>query len=109
MRKGRDRVVMKREFERVLTLQERQPLYMKGIALTQIGELAANQPVAIIGEDEVYYELRLGNMSAFVRKGQGTVEKMKLTTLVHKERLAAVQTLKKLRFTRMLTCKAVLF
>ena len=86
---------MKREFERVLTLQERQPIYMKGAALTQIGELAANQPVAITGEDEVYYELRLGNMSAFVRKGQGTVEKKKIMTLVHTERLAAVHTLQK--------------
>ena len=81
---------MKREFERVLTLHERQPIYMKGAAFTQIGELAANQPVAITGEDEAYYELRLGNMPVFVRKGQGTVEKKKLTTLVHTERLGAV-------------------
>ena len=92
---GTDRIVTKRVFERVLTLQERQPLYMKGASLTQIGELAENQPVAITGEDEVYYELRLGNMSAYVRKGKGTVEKQKIMTLVHRERLAAVQTQQK--------------
>ena len=34
-------------------------------------------------------------MTAFVRKGQATVEKMKLSTLVHTERLAAVHTLQK--------------
>lgn len=90
---GPERFVAKREFERVLTLQERQPIYMKGVALTQIGELAADQPVAITGEDEVYYELRLGNMAAFVRKGQGSVEKKKMMAVVHTERFAAVQTL----------------
>ena len=79
----------------MLTLQERQPIYMKGAALTQIGVLEANQPVAVTGEDEAYYELRLGNMTAFVRKGQATVEKKKLSTLVHTERLAAVHTLQK--------------
>lgn len=72
---GTDRIVTKRVFERVLTLQERQPLYMKGPSLTQIGELAENQPVAITGEDEVYYELRLGNMSAYVRKGRARLKK----------------------------------
>lgn len=91
----RDRFIMKKEFEQVLTLQERQPIYMKGAALKQIGELEANQPVAIVGEDEVYYELRLGNMSAFVRKGHGTVEQMKLSTVLHKERLAAILSLQK--------------
>ena len=92
---GREQFVTKRVFERVLTLQERQPIYMKGAALTQIGVLEANQPVAITGEDEAYYELRLGNMTAFVRKGQATVEKKKLSTLVHTERLAAVHALQK--------------
>ncbi len=91
----RDPFVTKRVFERVLTLQERQPIYMKGAALTQIGELEANQPVAITGEDEAYYELRLGNMTAFVRKGQATVEKKKLSTVLHTERFAAVHTLQK--------------
>ncbi|MBO0587966.1 polysaccharide deacetylase family protein [Sporosarcina sp. E16_8] len=90
-----ERFVAKREFERVLTLQERQPIYMKGAAMTQIGVLEANQPVAVTGEDEAYYELRLGNMTAFVRKGQAKVEKKKLSTLVHTERLAAVHTLQK--------------
>ena len=93
--KEAERFVTKRVFERVLTVQERQPIYMKGAALTQIGELEANQPVAITGEDETYYELRLGNMTAFVRKGQATVEKKKLSTVVHTERLAAVHTLQK--------------
>lgn len=91
----RNQFVTKRVFERVLTLQERQPIYMKGAAMTQIGVLEANQPVAVTGEDEAYYELRLGNMTAFVRKGQATVEKKKLTTLVHTERLAAVHALQK--------------
>ena len=90
-----ERFFTKREFERVLTLQERQPIYMKGAAMTQIGVLEANQPVAVTGEDEAYYELRLGNMTAFVRKGQATVEKKKLSTLVHTERFAAVETLQK--------------
>ena len=101
--------VAKRVFERVLTLQERQPIYMKGAAMTQIGVLEANQPVAVTGEDEAYYELRLGNMTAFVRKGQATVEKKKLLTVVDTERLAAVHALKKTWFTRMLTCRAALF
>jgi len=87
--------VAKRVFERVLTLQERQPIYMKGSAMIQIGVLEANQPVAVTGEDEAYYELRLGNMTAFVRKGQATVEKKKLLTVVHTERLAAVHALQK--------------
>jgi len=91
----RDQFVTKRVFERVLTLQERQPIYMKGEALTQIGELEANQPVAITGEDEAYYELRLGNMTAFVRKGPATVEKKKLLTVLHTERFAAIHTLQK--------------
>ncbi|MBO0603288.1 polysaccharide deacetylase family protein [Sporosarcina sp. E16_3] len=90
-----ERFVTKREFERVLILQERQPIYMKGNVVTQIGVLEANQPVAVTGEDEAYYELRLGNMTTFVRKGQARVEKKKLSTLVHTERLAAVHTLKK--------------
>lgn len=90
-----ERYVTKREFERVLILQERQPIYMKGAAMTQIGVLEANQPVAVTGEDEAYYELRLGNMTVFVRKGQATVEKKKLLTVVHTERLAAVHTMQK--------------
>ncbi|MFS0575086.1 polysaccharide deacetylase family protein [Sporosarcina sp. 179-K 3D1 HS] len=87
--------VIEREFERVLTLPERQPIYMKGEAFIQIGELEANQPVVVTGENEVYYELRLGNMTAFVRKGKETVEKKKLSTLVRTERFAAVSTLHK--------------
>ena len=92
---GTDRIVTKRVFERVLTLDERQPIYVKGVALTQVGELEANQPVAILGEDEAYYELRLGNSTAFVRKGQATVEKKRLSTLVATERLGAVHALQK--------------
>ncbi|WP_432361357.1 polysaccharide deacetylase family protein [Sporosarcina sp. UB5] len=92
---GTDRFVTKRVVERVLTLEERQPIYMKGAAFTRIGELVANQPVAITGEDEVYYELRLGNMPVYVRKGQGTVERKKLSTVVQTDRLAAVHSLQK--------------
>ncbi|MGE7545836.1 polysaccharide deacetylase family protein [Sporosarcina newyorkensis] len=83
------------EFERVLTLVERQPIYMKGATFIRIGELEANQPVAITGEDEEYYELRLGKIPVFVRKGQGTIEKKKLPVFVQTERLAAVKTLRK--------------
>ena len=79
---GTDRIVTKRVFERVLTLQERQPLYVKGASLTQIGELAENQPVAITGEDEAYYELRLGNSLPLSVRGRRTVEKKKISTLV---------------------------
>lgn len=82
----------KTEFEKVLTLQERQPMYMKETTFVKIGELEANQPVALIGEDEEYYELRLGKMSAFVRKGKASVEKRKLQTVGTAERIGAVKT-----------------
>ncbi|GKV67304.1 MULTISPECIES: polysaccharide deacetylase family protein [unclassified Sporosarcina] len=82
----------KTEFENVLTLQERQPMYMRETGFVKIGELEAGQPVAIMGEDEDYYELRLGKMSAYVRKGQANVEKRKLQTVKNSERLGAVKT-----------------
>jgi peptidoglycan/xylan/chitin deacetylase (PgdA/CDA1 family) len=89
---GREQLLVKREFERVLTLEKSQPLYMSGKSKSfiPIGELAAGEPVAITGEDETYYELQFGNMTAFVQKGLGTVEKKKLVTLAQTERLAAV-------------------
>ena len=71
---GREQVVQKKEFERVLTVDEQQPIYMKGAAFTQIGELAGNQPVSVTGEDEAYYELRLGNMPVFVRTMVGIAQ-----------------------------------
>ncbi|WP_301109993.1 polysaccharide deacetylase family protein [Sporosarcina sp.] len=84
----------KTEFEKVLILQERQPMYMRETTLVKIGELEAGQPVAIMSEDEDYYELRLGKMSAYVRKGQSVVEKRKLQTVGNTERLGAVNTLR---------------
>lgn len=85
-------LIVKREFERVLTLQQRQPIYMKEATFLQIGELEANQSVAIIDEDEDYYELRFGKMNVYIRKSQGTVERKKIPTLAQMERLGAVQT-----------------
>lgn len=88
-------LVTEREFEQVLTLQQRQPIYMKGDSFIKIGELEANQPVVIIGQDEAYYELRLGKITAFVRKEQAIVDRKKLTAFVHTERLAAIKTLQR--------------
>lgn len=104
--KEAERFLTKRVFERVLTVQERQPIYMKGAALTQIGELEADQPVAITGEDEAYYELRLGNMTAFVRKGQATVEKRGFRQLYIRSGWLRFIRCKKRQFTRMLICRA---
>lgn len=81
-----------REF---IILQERQPIYMKDTTFLKIGEIEANQPFAIIGEDEAYYELRLGKMAVFVRKGQAIVEKKKIMTSVHTEQHAAIKTQQK--------------
>ncbi|PIC62924.1 hypothetical protein CSV79_14620 [Sporosarcina sp. P13] len=86
-------VVSVREFERVLTLQERQPIYMRTENLIQIGVLEAGQPVAITGEDEAYYVLSLGKMAAFIPKGRGVVEKQKVLPSVYTERFASVETL----------------
>ncbi|MDV6379014.1 polysaccharide deacetylase family protein [Sporosarcina sp. GW1-11] len=88
-----ERMVSDREFERVLTLQERQPIYMMAENLVQIGVVEADQPVAITGEDEAYYELRLGKMTAFIPKGRGMIEKQKVLPSVYAERFAAVETL----------------
>ncbi|WP_153732104.1 polysaccharide deacetylase family protein [Sporosarcina obsidiansis] len=91
----KDPYTSKREFERVLTLQERQPIYMKRETFIPIGELEADQPVVLVGEDEAYYEIQLGKMTVFIRKEQATVEKKKLRVFLHTERLAAVKTFRK--------------
>ena len=87
--------VVKREFDRVLTLQERQPIYMKEVTFIKVGELEAGQPVVIVDEDEDYYELRLGKMNVYVRKGLGTVEQNKIWVLTEQERFGAVKTARK--------------
>ncbi|WP_042470315.1 polysaccharide deacetylase family protein [Bacillus ndiopicus] len=91
----REALMTEREFGQVLTLQERQPMYMKGATFTKIGELEANQPIAIVGEDEVYYELRFGKMAVFVPKEHASVERKSLNALVHTERQVAIKTLQK--------------
>lgn len=89
-------LITETEFERVLTLSERQPIYMQSsTTLIQIGVLEGNQPVTIVGEGEAYYELEFGNMTAFVRKGQGTVDEKVLPTFVHADRLTTIKTLEK--------------
>ncbi|ARK24060.1 hypothetical protein SporoP37_04760 [Sporosarcina sp. P37] len=75
--------VTDREFERVLTLQNNQPIYMKQDNLIPIGELKANQPIAVTDEDEEYYEIRFGKMAAFIRKGQATVKENVLQVPLH--------------------------
>ncbi|GKV56618.1 hypothetical protein NCCP2222_25650 [Sporosarcina sp. NCCP-2222] len=90
-----DASVKKVKMERVLTLEKRQPIYMRGETLIQIGELEANQPVAIEGEDEAYYSIRLGKMIAFIPKGHGTVDSMKLLVSTHVDQLAAVKTVQR--------------
>ncbi|PIC78108.1 hypothetical protein CSV74_00865 [Sporosarcina sp. P19] len=84
--------ITEKEFEQVLTLTNDQPIYMKQENLIRIGELQANQAVALIGEDEEYYEIRVGKMPAFIRKGQAKVEKNVMKVPVHSERLGAVKT-----------------
>ncbi|WP_303969173.1 polysaccharide deacetylase family protein [Sporosarcina ureae] len=84
--------ITEREFEQVVTLTHNQPIYMKQENLVRIGELQADQAVAIIGEDEEYYEIRVGKMPAFIRKGQAKVEKNVIKAPLHTERLGAVKT-----------------
>ena len=83
--------IIEREFEQVLTLKNNQPIYMKQENLVRIGELQANQAVAVTAEDEEYYEIRLGKMPAFIRKGQAKVEKSVVQTPIHEERFGAVK------------------
>lgn len=85
-------LVVQREFDQVLTLQQRQPIYMKDGTFIKVGELEAGQPVVIVDEDEDYYELRLGKMNVYVRKGQGAVERKKIRVFTEQERFGAVKT-----------------
>ncbi|PID24174.1 polysaccharide deacetylase family protein [Sporosarcina sp. P7] len=84
--------ITEKEFDQVLTLTNNQPIFMKQENLIRIGELQANQAVALIGEDEEYYEIRVGKMPAFIRKGQAKVEKNVMKTPLHTEQLGAVKT-----------------
>ncbi|AXH99743.1 polysaccharide deacetylase family protein [Sporosarcina sp. PTS2304] len=81
-----------KQFEHVLTLQERQPIYMMTDHLVKIGELEADYPVAIMGEDEAYYELRLANMDVYIPKGRGVVENRKELSTMNTSRFATVET-----------------
>lgn len=79
-------------FEKVIVLQEEQPIYIKGNALTEIGVVQPNTSLAIVGEDELYYELRFGKISAFIKKGSAAVEKRPLETLVNTEVTNSIKT-----------------
>ncbi|MEC1179572.1 polysaccharide deacetylase family protein [Metasolibacillus meyeri] len=86
-------LIEEREF---ITLQERQPMYMRDATFIKIGELEANQPFAISGEDEAYFELRLGKVVAFVSKEHATVKKSAWHTHnSHTIHNAAIKTLQK--------------
>lgn len=79
-------------FEKVIVLNKEQPIYIKGNALTEIGVVHPNTSFAIVGEDELYYELRFGKISAFIKKGSATVEKRPLETLVNTEITNSIKT-----------------
>lgn len=84
--------IIERQFERVLTLKARQPIYMKQDNLVRIGELQAGQAVALTRESQEYYEIRIGKMPAFIRKGQAVVRKKNIPTPAYNERLGAIKT-----------------
>ncbi|WP_342574756.1 polysaccharide deacetylase family protein [Solibacillus sp. FSL K6-1781] len=79
-------------FEKVIVLNEEQPIYIKDNTLTEIGVGHPNTSFAIVGEDELYYELRFGKISAFIKKGSATVEKRSLQTLVNTEITNSIKT-----------------
>lgn len=83
-------------FEKVIVLNEEQPIYIKGNALTEIGVVHPNTSFAIVGEDELYYELRFGKISAFIKKGSATVEKRPLQSLVNTEVTNAIKTIEQI-------------
>ncbi|MBB4825036.1 peptidoglycan/xylan/chitin deacetylase (PgdA/CDA1 family) [Sporosarcina luteola] len=90
-----DTSVKKVKMDRVLTLEKRQPVYMRTDTLMQIGELEAGQPIAIEGEDEAYYSIRFGKMIAFIPKGHGTVGRGRLLVLTHEDQKIAIQTVQR--------------
>ena len=78
-------------FEKVLLIEEAQPIYMKGKALVEIGTVQPGASFAIAGEDELFYELRFGKITAFIKKGSATVEKREIQALVNKEVTGSVK------------------
>ena len=78
-------------FEKVLLIEEAQPIYMKEKALVEIGTVQPGASFAIASEDELFYELRFGKITTFIKKGSGTVEKRKIQALVNKEVTGSVK------------------
>ncbi|MGN7477052.1 polysaccharide deacetylase family protein [Solibacillus silvestris] len=79
-------------FEKVIMLKEAQPIYIKGTALVEIGAVQPSASFAIVGEDELYYELRFGKISAFIKKGSAIIEKRQLKALVNTEVANSIKT-----------------
>ena len=86
--------IVEREFEHVVTVKNNRPIYMKQENLIPIGELQAGQSFAITGEDEEYYEIRVGKMPAFIRKGQAEVKKKTLQEPLYTQRVGAVKAIR---------------
>lgn len=80
-------------FEQVMVLEKAQSLYMKAQSLVEIGKLEANQPFVIVGEDELFYELRFGKMAAFVKKAGTTIEKRAIPSLTKTELTDSIKTI----------------
>lgn len=84
--------VIDKELEYLLTLKTSQPIYMKQEKLIEIGELQANEPIVLIGEDGAFYIFRLAGMEALTRKGSAVVEKKSSSAIKETQRLGAVKT-----------------
>lgn len=78
-------------FEKVIILNKAQPIYMKGKTLVEIGTVQPDASFAIAGEDELFYELRFGKITAFIKKGSATVEKRAIQALVNTEVTGSVK------------------
>ena len=82
------------DVKQVIVLEKAQPLYMKAQSFVEIGKLEAKQSFVIIGEDEMYYELRFGEMSAFVKKTGVTIENRAVQSLVNPKIVDSIKTIK---------------
>ena len=82
------------DVKQVIVLEKAQPLYMKAQSFVEIGRLEAKQAFVIIGEDEMYYELRFGEMSAFVKKTGVTIENRAVQSLVNPKIVDSIKTIK---------------
>ncbi|MBD8038196.1 MULTISPECIES: polysaccharide deacetylase family protein [Solibacillus] len=78
-------------FEKVLLIEEAQPIYIKEKALVEIGTVQPGASFAIASEDELFYELRFGKITTFIKKGSATVEKREIQALLNKEVTGSVK------------------